>query len=97
MNSRKAEAGILYFIITNGINKNMKDIIRSGRTGSLALPNNSLLDLYDQEQAQCSSAALLPTANLNSVIRRHSSHCCPMLDERQQSLPLGNQSIILTN
>ncbi|XP_055917784.1 uncharacterized protein LOC129950036 isoform X2 [Eupeodes corollae] len=58
---------------------------RSERASSLALPNNSLLDLYDKEQEQCNSIALLPF-NLNVAIRRHSSHCYQMSDDKSISL-----------
>lgn len=64
------------------LNKNRP---RSERASSLALPNNSLLDLYDKEQEQCSSIALLPF-NVNVPTRRHSSHCYQMANDKPLSL-----------
>jgi len=52
---------------------------RSTRAASLALPNNSILDLLDKEQTVLDPVKLLPTISNN--IRRHSSHYCPMIDD----------------
>lgn len=51
---------------------------RSERASSLALPNNSLIDLYDTQQEQCQSVTLLPVNASSIVLRRHSSHTCPV-------------------
>ncbi|KAM7345094.1 corin serine peptidase isoform 1-T4 [Cochliomyia hominivorax] len=56
---------------------------RSERASSLALPHNSLLDFYDKQQEQCNSVALLPVST-NMVVRRHSSHYYPMLENENQ-------------
>ncbi|XP_055853565.1 uncharacterized protein LOC129917171 isoform X2 [Episyrphus balteatus] len=65
---------------------------RSERASSLALPNNSLLDLYDIEQEQCNSIALLPF-NINVAIRRHSSHCYQMSDDHDKSFSLTSRDL----
>ncbi|XP_017078124.1 uncharacterized protein LOC108112590 [Drosophila eugracilis] len=70
---------------------------RSERASSLALPLNSLLDFYDKQQEQCKSVTLLPlpsnssnisdssnTSSSNSIVRRHSSHYYPMLEDKQK-------------
>ncbi|XP_016958393.1 uncharacterized protein LOC108030167 [Drosophila biarmipes] len=69
---------------------------RSERASSLALPLNSLLDFYDKQQEQCKSVTLLPLPSncshigdgstisaSNSIVRRHSSHYYPMLEDKQ--------------
>ncbi|XP_037953318.1 uncharacterized protein LOC119683609 isoform X2 [Teleopsis dalmanni] len=56
---------------------------RSERASSLALPHNSLLDIYDKQQQQCKSVTLLPT-NINVAARRHSSHYYPLLEDTSQ-------------
>ncbi|EDX06034.1 GD10490 [Drosophila simulans] len=70
---------------------------RSERASSLALPLNSLLDFYDKQQEQCKSVTLLPLpsnsgsisessslSSSNSIVRRHSSHYYPMLEDKQK-------------
>ncbi|EDW79846.1 uncharacterized protein Dwil_GK18003 [Drosophila willistoni] len=70
---------------------------RSERASSLALPlNNSLLDFYDKQQEQCKSVTLLPLPSSSagipnissntssSIVRRHSSHYYPMLEDNKQ-------------
>ncbi|EDW89203.2 uncharacterized protein LOC6528445 [Drosophila yakuba] len=70
---------------------------RSERAASLALPLNSLLDFYDKQQEQCKSVTLLPLpsnsggisessdlTSSNSIVRRHSSHYYPMLEDKQK-------------
>lgn len=49
----------------------------------MALPHTSLLDFYDKQQQQCNSVALLPI-NANVVVRRHSSHYYPMLENENE-------------
>ncbi|KAH8277575.1 hypothetical protein KR018_001456 [Drosophila ironensis] len=67
---------------------------RSERASSLALPLNSLLDFYDKQQEQCKSVTLLPlpshssnsscNSSNSSIVRRHSSHYYPMLEDKQK-------------
>lgn len=54
----------------------------SERASSLAPTHSSLLDLLDKQQEQCNSVALLPI-NANGVVRRHSSHYCPLLQNEE--------------
>ncbi|KAM8714226.1 hypothetical protein ACLKA7_014377 [Drosophila subpalustris] len=62
---------------------------RSERASSLALPLNSLLDFYDKQQEQCKSVTLLPLpSNGSSIVRRHSSHYYPMLEDKQKATQL---------
>ncbi|XP_034479106.1 uncharacterized protein LOC117785274 [Drosophila innubila] len=62
---------------------------RSERASSLALPLNSLLDFYDKQQEQCKSVTLLPLpSNGSSIVRRHSSHYYPMLEDKQKAMQL---------
>ncbi|XP_020818063.1 uncharacterized protein LOC110191533 isoform X1 [Drosophila serrata] len=61
---------------------------RSERASSLALPLNSLLDFYDKQQEQCKSVTLLPlpsnSSSSSNIVRRHSSHYYPMLEDKQK-------------
>nr|XP_017014807.2 uncharacterized protein LOC108069309 [Drosophila takahashii] len=68
---------------------------RSERASSLALPLNSLLDFYDKQQEQCKSVTLLPlpsnsnidnicNSSNSNIVRRHSSHYYPMLEDKQK-------------
>ncbi|KAH8372887.1 hypothetical protein KR009_007281 [Drosophila setifemur] len=76
---------------------------RSERAASLALPLNSLLDFYDKQQEQCKSVTLLPLpSNIsgcgnNSIVRRHSSHYYPMLEDKQKpsQLPQAATEILV--
>ncbi|XP_032291566.1 uncharacterized protein Corin isoform X2 [Drosophila virilis] len=75
---------------------------RSERASSLALPLNSLLDFYDKQQEQCKSVTLLPlpsnsnshsnshssSSSSSSIVRRHSSHYYPMLEDKQKPTQL---------
>ncbi|ALC42037.1 Corin [Drosophila busckii] len=80
---------------------------RSERAASLALPLNSLLDFYDKQQEQCKSVTLLPLPsnnsqgnNASSIVRRHSSHYYPMLEDKQKVMqpqqlpPTANELLV---
>ncbi|XP_060654943.1 uncharacterized protein LOC132790440 [Drosophila nasuta] len=71
---------------------------RSERASSLALPLNSLLDFYDKQQEQCKSVTLLPLPSTgSSIVRRHSSHYYPMLEDKQKAtqLPQANAELLV--
>lgn len=61
----------------------------------MALPTNSLLDIYDKQQEQCNSIALLPLNTNGSVIRRHSSHCYPLFEDKSQEQTFSSQTLKL--
>ncbi|EDW02212.1 uncharacterized protein LOC6559850 [Drosophila grimshawi] len=75
----------------------LRNRTRSERASSLALPLNSLLDFYDKQQEQCKSVTLLPLPSCNSssspssIVRRHSSHYYPMLEDKQKPTQLPQQ------
>lgn len=61
------------------------------------MPNNSLIDLYDKHQEQCHSVTLLPVNASTIVLRRHSSHTCP-IDKQENpitTLPIAPVEIKL--
>ncbi|BFG03364.1 uncharacterized protein DMAD_02643 [Drosophila madeirensis] len=77
---------------------------RSERASSLALPLNSLLDFYDKQQEQCKSVTLLPlpsnshsssSSSSSSIVRRHSSHYYPMLEDKQKPSQLAHEANVM--